>query len=211
MLQIAAMLAIAMASSAMRLKAGTVLAMLAVGLVATGAVVVGLVRIDTDAAGFAQLARLDLLNISGAGRISDSGRLKLFAYFIDIIRENAIVGIGYKMTLPRYGLPLDNAFLLAFLETGLIAGAMFTLFWAALLAFFVQRALRDSWFAPIGLALAASFVLRLMVMGAHTAWNAAPSFFLLIALLIRLSDQRVRLLRDDRRAALAPAPPRPAT
>jgi hypothetical protein len=205
LLQIVSMLAIGMISSAVRLRAGVALTMLAGGTVATFVFMAGLVRIDTGTIGFTQLARLDFLNVTGQVEVSDSGRLQLFTYFLDIIRENVVMGIGYKMTVPKYGVPLDNAFLLAFLETGVIAGTLFTLFWAALLVFFANRALRESWFAPIGLALAGSFALRLMVMGAHTAWNAAPSFFILIAMLIRLTEQRSRLLRDARRSSLSPA------
>jgi hypothetical protein len=93
---------------------------------------------------------------------------------------------------------LDNAFLLAYFETGIIAGTLFVAFWGALLFHFVRRSMFESWFAPIGLALCASFVLRMMVMGAHTAWNAAPGFFILAAILIRLTEQRTRLTKPKR-------------
>jgi hypothetical protein len=48
-------------------------------------------------------------------------------------------------------------------------------------------------------------VLRMMVMGAHTSWNAAPGFFILAAMLMRLTEARGRLLRADGMARAAPA------
>ena len=194
-LQLAAAMGIGVISGAIRVRAGAVLGALGLSLVATFAVMAGAIRINTESAGFTQLARLDFLNLSGQGQFADSVRLRLFGYFIDIFQDNALMGIGYKMTLPKFGEPLDNAFLLAFFETGVIAGALFAMFWAGLLAFFARRSLYESWFAPIGLALCASFVLRMMVMGAHTTWNAAPGFFILAAILVRLTEQRARLLQ----------------
>ncbi len=199
-LQLAAAAGLGVASGAVRVRAGAVLGALGLALVATFAVMAGAIRIDTESAGFAQLARLDLLNLTGQGQFADSGRLRLINYFLEIFNDNILMGIGYKMTVPKFGEPLDNAFLLAFFETGLVAGVLFVLFWGALLFFFARRSLSESWFAPIGLALCASFVLRMMVMGAHTAWNAAPGFFILAAILIRLTEHRARLLRPPRDA-----------
>jgi hypothetical protein len=80
LLQIVSMLAIGMISSAVRLRAGMALTMLAGGTVATFAFMTGLVRIDTGTSGFTQLARLDFLNVTGQVEVSDSGRLQLFTY-----------------------------------------------------------------------------------------------------------------------------------
>jgi hypothetical protein len=195
-LQLAAAATLGMASGAVRVRMGTVLGALGLSLVATFGVMAGAIRINTESAGFTQLARLDVLNLTGQAQFTDSGRLRIFGYFFEIFKENALMGIGYKMTLPKFGLPLDNAFLLAFFETGVIAGALFVAFWSGLLFFFARRTLFESWFAPVGFALCASFVLRMMVMGAHTSWNAAPGFFILAAVLIRLTEQRTRLLKD---------------
>lgn len=199
-LQLAAAAALGMASGAIRVRAGTVLGALGLALVATFGVMAGAIRINTDSAGFTQLARLDFLNLSGQGQFTDSVRLRLFSYFVDIFKDNALMGIGYKMTVPKFGQPLDNAFLLAFFETGVIAGLLFVVFWAGLLFFFARRTMFENWFAPIGLALCASFMLRMMVMGAHTSWNAAPGFFILAAVLIRLTEQRTRLIDAARQA-----------
>jgi O-antigen ligase len=197
-LQITAAMVLGLASGAIRVRAGAVLGALGLSLVATFAVMAGAIRINTDGAEFTQLARLDFLNLSGQGQFTESVRLQLFEYFIDIFQSNALMGIGYKMTVPKFGQPLDNAFLLAYFETGIIAGTLFVAFWGALLFHFVRRSMFESWFAPIGLALCASFVLRMMVMGAHTAWNAAPGFFILAAILIRLTEQRTRLTKPKR-------------
>ncbi|MFT6774418.1 MAG: hypothetical protein ACJA1L_002130 [Paracoccaceae bacterium] len=204
-LQLAAAMGLGLASGAVRVRVGTVLTGLGAALVATFAVMAGAIRINTDSAAFMQLLRLDLLNISGQAQFSDSGRLRLIGYFIDTFQDNVLMGIGYKMTIPKFGTPLDNAFLLAFFETGVVAGLVFTLFWVSLLVYFASRSVRESWFAPIGLALCASFVLRMMVMGAHTSWNAAPGFFILAAMLMRLTEARGRLLRADGMARAAPA------
>jgi hypothetical protein len=198
MLQLAAAMALGLMSGAIRVRVGAVLGMLGLSLIATFAVMAGVIRINTESAGFTQLARLDLLNLTGQGQFADSGRLRLFGFFADIFKDNALMGIGYKMTVPKFGLPLDNAFLLAFFETGVIAGTLFVMFWGALLGYFARRSMFETWFAPIGLALGASFVLRMMVMGAHTAWNAAPGFFILAAILIRLTEQRAQLLPPRR-------------
>lgn len=193
-------------SSAIRLKLGALIGGGIAALFVIWNVITGGIQIDTGSAAFTQLARLDVFNLTGMNEFSDSGRSQLFLYFLGIMSENLALGIGYKMTIPKFGQPLDNAFLLAFFETGVIAGVLFTVFWIALLAVLLRRSLTESWFAPIGFAIAAAFMVRLMVMGANTAWNAAPGFFIMAAMMLRLSADRKRLLtaqEDDRRAALA--------
>lgn len=192
-----------MLSTAVRVRPATLLYAAAGAIMVMWGFVSGALRADTSSVAFAQLARLDLFNLTGQNNFSDSGRLELILNYANVFTDNLALGIGYKMTIPKYGAPLDNAFILAFFETGVIAGTLFLLFWASLLVIFVRRSLSERWFAPVGAAIALAFIVRLGIMGAHTVWNASPGFFLIMALMLKLSAQRRRLLEEEASARRA--------
>ena len=70
------------------------------------------------------IALLD--RVTGSGQIDiTSGRLATWAAVPDILGENPIFGVGYRMATDKYGIVPDNVFISSILETGVIGVALY--------------------------------------------------------------------------------------
>lgn len=135
------------------------------------------------------LARLDFLNLTGQDRFLETVRFATWASLFGRLGEVPILGYGYKSFENYIGFYVDNAYMLAYFETGLLGFLFFLLFWADLsLRLFLKSVRTSSTYALLALALCGAFLVRMMTGGANASWSAAPETFLLIALFWRASS-----------------------
>ncbi|EIX9027262.1 O-antigen ligase family protein [Klebsiella aerogenes] len=119
------------------------------------------------------IALLD--RITGSGQIDiTSGRLATWSAVPDILGENPIFGVGYRMATDKYGIVPDNVFISSLLETGVIGLALYVGMLASL-CYCVYKNNSES------LPLLLAFIASGMFVDISTFWISIPALILFVA------------------------------
>ncbi|HCT7090807.1 TPA: O-antigen ligase family protein [Klebsiella aerogenes] len=113
--------------------------------------------------------------ITGSGQIDiTSGRLATWSAVPDILGENPIFGVGYRMATDKYGIVPDNVFISSLLETGVIGLALYMGMLVSL-CYCVYK--NNSGSLPLLLAFIASG----MFVDISTFWISIPALIFFVA------------------------------
>lgn len=119
------------------------------------------------------IALLD--RITGSGQIDiTSGRLATWASVPDILGENPIFGVGYRMATDKYGIVPDNVFISSLLETGVIGLALYVGMLVSL-CYCVYKNNSES------LPLLLAFIASGMFVDISTFWISIPALIFFVA------------------------------
>ena len=119
------------------------------------------------------IALLD--RITGSGQIDiTSGRLATWASVPDILGENPIFGVGYRMATDKYGIVPDNVFISSLLETGVIGLALYMGMLVSL-CYCVYKNNSES------LPLLLAFIASGMFVDISTFWISIPALIFFVA------------------------------
>ncbi|MEM7338954.1 MAG: O-antigen ligase family protein [Actinomycetota bacterium] len=175
-----------------------------------GALLAGLMIVDVESAFVNRsLQRLDLLNLGGDSTFTASSRSVVFRQALDdFAGSQPLIGVGYKQYADTFGRLLDNAYLLSLLETGLIGAALFGLFWVHVLreANWASKRAITYGFPAAALPLLVGFMARMMTGGTNASWYVAPTFYLVLGLLIRQVALRSASASQERPEAVSSGP-----
>ncbi len=113
--------------------------------------------------------------ITGSGQIDiTSGRLATWASVPDILGENPIFGVGYRMATDKYGIVPDNVFISSLLETGVIGLALYVGMLVSL-CYCVYKNNSES------LPLLLAFIASGMFVDISTFWISIPALIFFVA------------------------------
>lgn len=149
------------------------------GIVFVFVVYMSFVYILDDSVLAYSLSRLGIGSVD-LGTLSSS-RLDNWTAYIQIIKDNFFLGLGYKAALEIYGLQVDNSFMSVLLEFGILTFVSFLLMWASLLtgSFFKytnNKSLDNCFLVAFVLAnLAHSLTLDI-----YTLWISFPLFLFVV-------------------------------
>lgn len=130
------------------------------------------------------IALLD--RVTGSGQIDiTSGRLATWAAVPDILGENPIFGVGYRMATDKYGIVPDNVFISSILETGVIG---VTLYMGMLISLCYCVYKNNSESLPLLLAFIASG----MFVDISTFWISIPALIFFVAVNSQRDDDGSR-------------------
>lgn len=119
------------------------------------------------------IALLD--RITGSGQIDiTSGRLATWASVPDILGENPIFGVGYRMATDKYGIVPDNVFISSLLETGIVGLALYVGMLVSL-CYCVYKNNSES------LPLLLAFIASGMFVDISTFWISIPALIFFVA------------------------------
>ncbi|MGR7403784.1 O-antigen ligase family protein [Klebsiella aerogenes] len=119
------------------------------------------------------IALLD--RITGSGQIDiTSGRLATWSAVPDILGENPIFGVGYRMATDKYGIVPDNVFISSLLETGVIGLALYVGMLVSL-CYCVYKNNSES------LPLLLAFIASGMFVDISTFWISIPALIFFVA------------------------------
>lgn len=132
------------------------------------------------------LRRLDILNWSGDSLFfSSDARITTWDWIFELIQSHPWLGIGYGLMVPATGRAGDNSFLSLLVETGLMAGIAFCIFWISLVWSAATARVREGrW---IAVAVVSSEIAHMLTVDTHRMWATAPVALLMIGLAIRVS------------------------
>ncbi|QYO75087.1 O-antigen ligase family protein [Devosia salina] len=151
--------------------------------------------------------RLDFFNISGQGQFADSVRLDTWSTIVELPYLSSVFGFGYKSFESYAGYFIDNSFLLAWVESGILGFFLFSAFWVATAVRFTLRSAMGRPWAILGMGVSMAFIARMMTGGAHAGWSAGPLFFMAIGLAWKM-DFKSRSLGVDKTEHPVPNPAR---
>ncbi|HCF8091958.1 TPA: O-antigen ligase family protein [Klebsiella oxytoca] len=124
--------------------------------------------------------------ITGAGQIDiTSGRLATWAIVPDILGENPIFGVGYRMATDKYGIVPDNVFLSSLLETGVIGLALYIGLLMSI-CYCIYKKNAES------LPLLIAFIASGMFVDISTFWISIPVLLFFVAVNSQRDDQTKR-------------------
>jgi O-antigen ligase len=130
------------------------------------------------------IALLD--RITGSGQIDiTSGRLATWASVPDILGENPIFGVGYRMATDKYGIVPDNVFISSLLETGVIGLALYVGMLVSL-CYCVYKNNSES------LPLLLAFIASGMFVDISTFWISIPALIFFVAVNSQRDDDDSR-------------------
>ncbi|EPB7497066.1 O-antigen ligase family protein [Klebsiella aerogenes] len=113
--------------------------------------------------------------ITGSGQIDiTSGRLATWSAVPDILGENPIFGVGYRMATDKYGIVPDNVFISSLLETGVI-GLVLYVGMLVSLCYCVYKNNSES------LPLILAFIASGMFVDISTFWISIPALIFFVA------------------------------
>ncbi len=113
--------------------------------------------------------------ITGSGQIDiTSGRLATWSAVPDILGENPIFGVGYRMATDKYGIVPDNVFISSLLETGVIGLALYVGMLVSL-CYCVYKNNSES------LPLLLAFIASGMFVDISTFWISIPALIFFVA------------------------------
>ncbi|EMJ8869817.1 O-antigen ligase family protein [Klebsiella aerogenes] len=113
--------------------------------------------------------------ITGSGQIDiTSGRLATWSAVPDILGENPIFGVGYRMATDKYGIVPDNVFISSLLETGIIGLALYIGMLVSL-CYCVYKNNSES------LPLLLAFIASGMFVDISTFWISIPALIFFVA------------------------------
>ncbi|EPH0680340.1 TPA: O-antigen ligase family protein [Klebsiella aerogenes] len=113
--------------------------------------------------------------ITGSGQIDiTSGRLATWSAVPDILGENPIFGVGYRMATDKYGIVPDNVFISSLLETGVIGLALYMGMLVSL-CYCVYKNNSES------LPLLLAFIASGMFVDISTFWISIPALIFFVA------------------------------
>ncbi|OAZ24862.1 polymerase [Klebsiella aerogenes] len=113
--------------------------------------------------------------ITGSGQIDiTSGRLATWSAVPDILGENPIFGVGYRMATDKYGIVPDNVFISSLLETGIIGLALYIGMLVSL-CYCVYKNNSES------LPLLLAFIASGMFVDIYTFWISIPALIFFVA------------------------------
>ncbi|EPA3719719.1 O-antigen ligase family protein [Klebsiella aerogenes] len=113
--------------------------------------------------------------ITGSGQIDiTSGRLATWSAVPDILGENPIFGVGYRMATDKYGIVPDNVFISSLLETGVIGLALYMGMLVSL-CYCVYKNNSES------LPLLLAFIASGMFVDISTFWISIPALVFFVA------------------------------
>ncbi|HCD5411393.1 TPA: O-antigen ligase family protein, partial [Klebsiella oxytoca] len=125
--------------------------------------------------------------ITGAGQIDiTSGRLATWAIVPDILGENPIFGVGYRMATDKYGIVPDNVFLSSLLETGVIGLALYIGLLMSI-CYCIYKKNAES------LPLLIAFIASGMFVDISTFWISIPVLLFFVAVNSQRDDQTKRV------------------
>ncbi|HBV9679829.1 O-antigen ligase family protein [Klebsiella aerogenes] len=130
------------------------------------------------------IALLD--RITGSGQIDiTSGRLATWAAVPDILGENPIFGVGYRMATDKYGIVPDNVFISSILETGVV-GLFLYMGMLIALCYCVYKNNSES------LPLILAFIASGMFVDISTFWISIPALIFFVAVNSQRDDDEDR-------------------
>ncbi|MDT8626467.1 O-antigen ligase family protein [Klebsiella grimontii] len=130
------------------------------------------------------IALLD--RVTGSGQIDiTSGRLATWAAVPDILGENPIFGVGYRMATDKYGIVPDNVFISSILETGVIGVALYMGMLVSL-CYCVYKNNSES------LPLLLAFIASGMFVDISTFWISIPALIFFVAVNSQRDDDGSR-------------------
>lgn len=168
------------------------------GIVVAGVItVIGVVTLvgspEQQAFLWLSIERLDILNLTGESRFGDTSRFDTWASLWTVAFDIPTFGLGYKLVQEHFGVVIDNSFIFAWLETGLVGFILFILFWLVVSwRLFVDYLAHGSPLVQTALGMCAGFVVIMQTFGAHTTWSGAPLVFMLLGLGVREGVMRRR-------------------
>ncbi|HEJ8619126.1 TPA: O-antigen ligase family protein [Klebsiella michiganensis] len=130
------------------------------------------------------IALLDRVTGSGQTDIT-SGRLATWAAVPDILGENPIFGVGYRMATDKYGIVPDNVFISSILETGVIGVALYMGMLVSL-CYCVYKNNSES------LPLLLAFIASGMFVDISTFWISIPALIFFVAVNSQRDDDGSR-------------------
>ncbi|MDS7877194.1 O-antigen ligase family protein [Klebsiella pasteurii] len=130
------------------------------------------------------IALLDRVTGSGQTDIT-SGRLATWAAVPDILGENPIFGVGYRMATDKYGIVPDNVFISSILETGVIGVALYMGMLISL-CYCVYKNNSES------LPLLLAFIASGMFVDISTFWISIPALIFFVAVNSQRDDDGSR-------------------
>lgn len=145
------------------------------------------------------LRRFDFLGITGESAFFQSVRFSNWRAILEDVEQNPIFGAGYKLYYEKTGIFVDNAFISTIVETGLIGGILYLMFWIYLIRIFLRYYLRGSIYGMAGLSLVVSDAAHALTLDIYSIWFSMPVSFILMGGLLRLSkseliyERRVRI------------------
>ena len=124
--------------------------------------------------------------ITGSGQIDiTSGRLATWAAVPDILGENPIFGVGYRMAADKYGILPDNVFISSLLETGVI-GLVLYLGMLLSICYCVYKNNAES------LPLLIAYIASGMFVDISTFWISIPALIFFVAVNSQRGDDDSR-------------------
>lgn len=131
------------------------------------------------------LRRLDILNWSGDSLFfASDARLVTWDRIFDLFGSSPWLGIGYGLMIPTTGRAGDNSFLSLLVETGLISGIAFIVFWISLVwSAATTRGRQARWMT---LAVVVSEIAHMLTVDTHRMWATAPVALLMLGLAVRV-------------------------
>lgn len=124
--------------------------------------------------------------ITGSGQIDiTSGRLATWAAVPDILGENPIFGVGYRMATDKYGILPDNVFISSLLETGVI-GLVLYLGMLFSMCYCVYKNNAES------LPLLIAYIASGMFVDISTFWISIPALIFFVAVNSQRDDNDSR-------------------
>ncbi|EQA7375955.1 TPA: O-antigen ligase family protein [Klebsiella aerogenes] len=130
------------------------------------------------------LALMD--RITGSGQIDiTSGRLATWVAVPDILGENPIFGVGYRMATDKYGIVPDNVFISSILETGVV-GLFLYMGMLIALCYCVYKNNSES------LPLILAFIASGMFVDISTFWISIPALIFFVAVNSQRDDDEDR-------------------
>lgn len=144
----------------------------------------------------ASLVRIDVFNQTGQSSFTDSGRAKYWQRSVELILDDPWIGRGFKQFHEVEGYYLDNAYLLALAESGVIGCCLLVTF-----IFLVGRSAYQLEVSsrlvnePLAAMLIAALAARMLTGGANSDWYVTPLIFAVVGLRIR-SEEHARHLDE---------------
>jgi hypothetical protein len=161
------------------LLGGVVVLLLGAGVLLLG---VAASRISSSSSVSNSLYRLDFLNLSGNSTFFQSNtRLDSWDAMIGLLDQHWLWGIGYNSTVSLVGNAGDNSFLSPVVEMGVLAGALFALFWILLgIRYSTASSSRIRW---IGLAIWVGALAQMLTVDSYRQWSSTPIMMALFGIL----------------------------
>lgn len=140
----------------------------------------------------ATVLRFDVLNLTGQSQfLASESRFNSWERIIAATLESPFIGIGYDN-----GNSGDNSFLTIFAETGLFSGALYAIFWLALLVVSIRLPRGAARVAAIALVMGE--LVFMSTIDSHRMWASTPVMLLAIAVAIRLAQDQGNNLASSR-------------